>query len=247
MDLHNRITCSFFGNLKPLGHRAYGSIPHLPGSRRGPADKGLGEAQAAICTTKARAGDQVFVQEKLDGSCCAVAKLNGEILALNRRGYLATSSPFEQHQMFARWVRRHEYRFGELLYEGMWCCGEWLAQAHSTKYELTHEPYVIFDIFRKKSKSGRMTFNEVCARCSYVDFVVPSTFTLFESITIADAMSWIGMRGFHGADMAEGAVWRVERGDVVDFLAKYVRPEKEAGLYLPEISGKDAVWNWTES
>jgi hypothetical protein len=27
---------------KPLGKKAYGSIPHLPGSRRGPADKGLG-------------------------------------------------------------------------------------------------------------------------------------------------------------------------------------------------------------
>jgi hypothetical protein len=42
----------------------------------------------------------------------------------------------------------------------------------------------------------------------------------------------------------EGAVGRVERRGVVDFLVKYVRPDKIDGVYLPEISGKQAVWNW---
>jgi hypothetical protein len=42
----------------------------------------------------------------------------------------------------------------------------------------------------------------------------------------------------------EGAVWRVERKGKVDFLGKYVRPEKVDGCYLPEISGEEAVWNW---
>ena len=41
--------------IKPLGKRAYGSIPHLPGSRRGPSDKGLSDQQAAILTDKAMA------------------------------------------------------------------------------------------------------------------------------------------------------------------------------------------------
>ena len=39
--------------IKPLGRKAYGSIPHLPGSRRGPGDWGLSDAQARICLTKA--------------------------------------------------------------------------------------------------------------------------------------------------------------------------------------------------
>ena len=30
----------------------------------------------------------------------------------------------------------------------------------------------------------------------------------------------------------------------VDFLAKYVRPEKVDGAYLPEMSGQTAIWNW---
>ena len=30
----------------------------------------------------------------------------------------------------------------------------------------------------------------------------------------------------------------------VDFLVKYVRHDKQDGIYLPEISGKKSVWNW---
>jgi hypothetical protein len=32
----------------------------------------------------------------------------------------------------------------------------------------------------------------------------------------------------------------------VDFLVKYVRPDKLDGIYLPELSGKEPVWNWQE-
>jgi hypothetical protein len=36
----------------------------------------------------------------------------------------------------------------------------------------------------------------------------------------------------------------VERKSEVDFLAKWVRSDKVDGMYLPEISGKEPVWNW---
>ncbi len=35
--------------------------------------------------------------------------------------------------------------------------------------------------------------------------------------------------------------------DPVKMLAKYVRPDKVDGAYLPEQSGKEPVWNWRES
>jgi hypothetical protein len=48
----------------------------------------------------------------------------------------------------------------------------------------------------------------------------------------------------HGAvDTVEGAVWRVERYGKVEFLAKYVRQDKVDGCYLPEVSGRDTIWN----
>ena len=46
----------------------------------------------------------------------------------------------------------------------------------------------------------------------------------------------------HGAvDAPEGVVYRVERGGAVDFLAKYVRPEKVDGRYLFEVDETGAV------
>jgi len=39
-------------------------------------------------------------------------------------------------------------------------------------------------------------------------------------------------------------VYRVERKGKVEFLAKYVLPDKVDGRYFPEISGQPEVWNW---
>lgn len=66
--------------MKPLGHKSYGSIPHFKGSRMGPADKHCEPGQQKIMTEKLRdRHDLIIVQEKLDGSNCAVAKIDGKI------------------------------------------------------------------------------------------------------------------------------------------------------------------------
>ncbi|MCU0427572.1 MAG: hypothetical protein MUF71_18310 [Candidatus Kapabacteria bacterium] len=49
---------------------------------------------------------------------------------------------------------------------------------------------------------------------------------------------------FFSQDTAKVAVWRVERSGRVDFLVKYVRPDKQDGLYLPQTHGVKPVWNW---
>lgn len=55
-------------------------------------------------------------------------------------------------------------------------------------------------------------------------------------------------RAYGATDPVEGCVWRVERRGVVDFLTKYVRPDKIDGSYLPkEIDGVmhgEPIWNW---
>lgn len=80
---------------KPLGGKSYGSIPHLLGSRLGPKDHHIHEGQHKICTERLRDNkDVIIVQEKLDGSCTAVAKINGEIVALGRSGYTAIIGTF---------------------------------------------------------------------------------------------------------------------------------------------------------
>jgi len=227
---------------KPLGIKAYGSICHLPGSRLGPADHKLNPGQARILTQKARdKHDVVIVQEKLDGSNVAVTRVDGTLIPIGRAGYPAISSKYEQHRHFANWVFENMSRF-EFLTEGERLCGEWLAQAHGTRYQLTHEPFVVFDIMRG---AERTNYDHLRRRVEPPRFVLPKLLSHGPPITIEQILKLLGERGFHGAlDPAEGAVWRVERKGVVDFLGKFVRPDKKDGCYLPELSGGEEIWNW---
>lgn len=226
---------------KPLGMKAYGHIGHLPGSRRGPGDHHVHDGQARICTEKARdQHDTIIVQEKLDGSCVAVARIDGAILPLNRAGYRAESSPYEHHRLFAAWVYEYWMMFHRVLRDGERLVGEWLALAHGTRYALPHEPFVVFDLMQEHR---RATVAELVGRLDGA-FTTPAILHAGSPLSIAKAQALLAT-SYHGAlDPVEGAVWRVERGGEVDFLAKWVRPGKIDGAYLPEVSGKPAVWNW---
>lgn len=234
-------------DFRPLGGKAYGSIPHLPGSRTGPADRHLSPVHARICTERARdAKDHVVVLEKLDGSCVAAARLGDAVVALGREGRLAASSPNDARRLWAAWVAANAERFLAVLQPGERLVGEWLALAHGTRYALRHEPFVCFDLMRG---GERLVWRDLTVRVRAGGFVTPGLVHEGGPLGIEAAMARLGEGGFHGAvDPVEGAVWRVERreGDSarVDFLAKYVRADKVDGGLLPEQTGLPAVWNW---
>lgn len=226
---------------KPLGMKAYGHIPHLTGSRIGPGDHHCDPGQVRICTEKARdRHDRIIVTEKVDGSNCAVARIDGQILPLNRAGYHALTSKFEHHRMFAEWVYASCDRFLTVLQQGERLCGEWLALAHGTRYKLPHEPFVVFDLMKGPDRSPFDAFIERLQG----KFVTPRLIHSGGPISIETVMKLVEPSGHGALDPVEGAVWRVERKGSFDFLAKFVRPDKVDGIYLPEISGKDPVWNW---
>ena len=229
---------------KPLGIKSYGTIPHLEGSRVTPTDKHCHEGQTRIATERCRdKHDVVIVQEKLDGSNVGAALWHGELIALTRAGYRAETSPYEMHWYWRDWVAAHEKRFRLVLDEGERMCGEWLMQAHGTRYKLTHEPFVVFDIMRGHR---RVCHDELADRVLSQGFIMPALLSNGSPLSIPRALEELGDYGHHGAlDAAEGCVWRVERRGAVDFLAKYVRPDKADGSYLPSVSGGSAVWNWT--
>lgn len=233
-------------NSKPLGIKAYGSIPHLPESRLGPGDHHCHVGQAVIMTERKRdSRDTIIVQEKLDGSCVSVAKINGEIVPLGRAGYPAISSRFEQHRLFHFWVMEQWSVFDRVLDEGERIVGEWLAQAHGTRYDLDgRSPFVFFDIMRGQE---RLTVQEATDRAADA-FEMAMTFHAGDAMPVEKAMQWVkyeiafaGEHGWHGAlDPVEGVIYRVERDGKVDFIAKYVRTDKVDGAYFDG----DAVWNW---
>ena len=228
--------------IKPLGGKAYTSIGHLPNSRLGSGDHCVNDGMARICTKKARDKfDRVIVQEKLDGSCVAVAKIDGCLHPLIRAGWPAESSPYEQHRLFSDWVWSNFDLFDDVLREGERICGEWLAQAHGTRYDLKHGPFVAFDIIT--GKLDQMPIEEFDDR---VAAVLPTPYVVgYGPMPVKEAMALLGTCGWHGAlDDVEGVVYRVERNGKVDFLAKYVRQDKVDGCYLPKVSGQPEVWNW---
>lgn len=231
---------------KPLGRKSYGSIGHLPNSRLGPGDHCVTEGQARIATTKTRdRHDVIIVQEKLDGSNVGVCKIDGEVIALIRAGYRASTSPYLMHQLFDAWVRKNVSRFESVLEDGDRLCGEWLLQAHGTRYDLAHEPFVVFDLMREAT---RFPYEEFKSRVSS-SFIIPHELHFGNApYSVDSAMHQLLNGGFHGStDSVEGAMWRVESRGKVDFLCKYVRPDKVDGQFLPGCRGnpKDAspIWN----
>ncbi len=230
---------------KPLGHKSYGHIPHLPGSRMGPGDHKCHEGQEKIACRKARDKyDRIIVQEKLDGSNVGVLRMDDILYPLTRAGYVANTSPYKMHHLFHNWVFENADRFTAALENGERLCGEWLLQAHGTRYDLPHEPFVAFDIMRKKHE--RTPFDEFMQKVGG-RFPVPHVISDGGPLSAEDAMKRLNVYGFHGAlEPVEGAVWRVERyrlinkslgnvggrKPVVDFIVKYVRPDKEDGKYL---------------
>lgn len=222
---------------KPLGQKAYGSIPHLSGSRLGPKDYMANPGHEEILTRKARKGDTIVVEEKLDGSCCAVANVGGEIVPLSRAGYRADTSPYRQHHLFVAWVYARQDRFRHVLPDGHRFVGEWLLQAHGTRYEIDHADLLFrpFDIMVGAKRLGRPFVTANARRCG----LEPAPLlNCGGPVPVADVVKLL-------PPDAEGAVWRCENERFgVETLAKFVRHDKVDGALLPEISGRPEVWNF---
>lgn len=212
--------------------RNYGSIPHLSVSKLSQqADKKISEGQERILTKQARDWkDLIIVTEKLDGSNVGIIRKDGVIRAITRKGYEATSSPFKQHVDFFKWVLRNMILF-EWLPEGCRVCGEWMALSHGTKYDITGlSPFIAFDVVDPENKRlPYIPFTRIC-----YEYGIPNIPLLHigQPISIKNAVKLLGSGHYGKPEKPEGVVYRCEREGKVDFLAKYVRSDKEDGKYL---------------
>ena len=243
--------------MKPLNIKAYGSIPHLPGSNLGEGDHLMNPGQAAIMTDQCRKGDLIMVTEKYDGSCVAVARHLGHLVPLTRSGYLAETSAFHQHHVFAKWVYANEERF-EALKEGERIVGEWLMQVHAISYvidnRMQEQPIVWFDYF--DNQNNRHPFNVYADFVVQADLNLPRLFHIGDSISVKDILAgggseaavsgsfWEGDPYFKSfMTHPEGLVYRCLRENKeTDFLGKWVRPDFEPGKFM-----YDKIYNLTET
>lgn len=235
--------------MKPLPQKNYGSIGHLPNSRLGSGDHSINQGQADILTKKTRDGkDLVIVQEKLDGANVGVYRDVNSVIALTRAGHRAIDSNLEQFKIFDRWVQERKDLFMDLLDPGERLVGEWIAMAHGTKYE-TQTPFIAFDLFSCSNERNpytlflqRVGFKLPIAKLLHIGGAA----TVNRIMKILDQKNDDGTYGFHGAlEPVEGAVWRLERDNKVEFLAKFVRPGKEDGKYFND-DHRQLIWNWKD-
>lgn len=234
---------------KPLGGRAYGSTPHLPGSRVGPGDWHIHGGQARILTERARDGhDRIIVTEKLDGTCVCAARTGSEIVPVIRAGYSARTAPYAMHGLFARWVDERAGRLLSALMDGERIVGEWLVQAHSTRYRID-DVEDLFVGFAVMSGKRRLPHDEARRRMRSAGIRGAHVLSDGPPLPVADALDKLDGGGFHGAiDAVEGAVWVCERKGEFDFIAKHVRQGKVDGMFLPGVAGNDPdmppLWNF---
>lgn len=216
---------------------SYGSIPHMSTSKIGQqADKKIIEGQELILTKKARDyKDLIIVTEKIDGSNVGIIKKDGNLIAITRAGYAAASSPYEQHALFDKYV----YRYYDLFWwipEGWRICGEWCIQAHGTKMKLDYVLFLAFDIIG--NDNNRLNYIDFIKICAMHHIKTVPLLHIGQPISINNAVKLLGNGHYGNPEVPEGVVYRCEREGKVDFLAKWVQPNKVDGKYM-----KEEIWN----
>lgn len=230
--------------MRPLNRKNYGSIPHLSTSKLGTGDHFIEKGQERILTEKVRdKHDEVLVFEKYDGSNVGIGKIDNRIVALTRSGYTAKTSPYKQHHLFSDWVYKNVIKWMDILENGERITGEWLAQAHGLKYNIEVEPIVFFDHFN--SENQRSQFDYLGELAIMYGLQLPRMLHRGKAIATNELLPTLntGTEGICSIEKPEGMVYRVERKGKVDFLAKWVRSDFEAGKYIIDREESELIWN----
>ena len=180
--------------------------------------------------------DLVIVTEKIDGSNVGVVRKNGVLQSISRAGYDVLTSPYEQHHLFSKFAGDNISMFSWLP-EGWRICGEWCVKTHGTIYDLTNEsPFVAFDIFDENNK--RLNYLQFYSYCVLNGIAQVTLLHIGQPIPLKHAIKLLDNGHYGNPEKPEGVVYRMERNYKVDFLAKWVRSDKEDGKYM-----KDNLWN----
>lgn len=125
----------------------YPRTHHIEGSRLQPGDEDL----SAVPFSEIQ-GNYLIVEEKMDGSNCAVSFSNDGELLLQSRGHYLTGGHRERHfALFKTWASTHGNTLWELLGSRYIMFGEWLYAKHTVYYDLLPHYFMEFDVYDKHS------------------------------------------------------------------------------------------------
>ncbi len=231
---------------KKVINKSYDSIGHLSKSRLGESDSHIDAKQESFLTVKLPPTDcKLYIEEKMDGSNCAVVRKGGEIIAIGRSGYRCSDSNHEQHRRFHAYVEKRKHIFESLLpEEDDRVVGEWLVMAHGTIYPRVTNPYQVFDLFKK---GKRLNYQD--AHAEFNKHGLESVPLLYEGKQAVSIDAALELASKYSTE-SEGVVYRLEIFSknlgkyVPSLIAKVVRMEKEDGKYLKE---SKPIWMWEDN
>lgn len=208
--------------------RNFGTISHLPGSKMiDNGDKLIGSQEIEWLTSRRKnpVTDVVIITEKIDGMNAGVLKKNGSLYPIMRAGYDVRTSHVEWVRGFAKFVEDHQDRFYNLLVDGERVCGEWMLKTHTLHYDLSHEPFVAFDIINENGI--RCQYTKFVDRVKKFAFTTPGVVHIGESMPTDMAMSLLGIGYHHVTDgEPEGVVYRYESNGRFVAYGKFVSNQK---------------------
>lgn len=124
----------------------YPRTPHLTGSRLQPGDEDLG-----IISFDYLKGQQLVVEEKLDGANSAISFGHGGQLLLQSRGHFLDGGPREKYfGLLKAWASCHQAVLRQALGSRFVMYGEWLYARHTIFYDQLPHYFFEFDIFDKE-------------------------------------------------------------------------------------------------
>jgi hypothetical protein len=120
----------------------YPRTPHLEGSRLQPGDE-----DASIIGFETLRGRHLVVEEKLDGSNCAISFSASGELRLQSRGHYLDGGPRErQFSLLKAWAARHRNALWQALGSRHVAYGEWLYAKHTIFYDCLPHYFLEFDV-----------------------------------------------------------------------------------------------------
>jgi hypothetical protein len=122
--------------------RKYPRTHHIEGSRRQVGDEDLDSVPFG-----ALAGQQLVVEEKVDGANAGISFDGAGNLRLQSRGHFLTGGPRERHfALFKSWAARHQGRLYTALGERFILYGEWVYAKHTVFYDTLPHYFLEFDV-----------------------------------------------------------------------------------------------------
>jgi hypothetical protein len=210
----------------------YPRTPHITGSRLQPGDEDLKSVARETLH-----GLHIVVEEKLDGSNCAVSFDGLGALVLQSRGHVLSGGPRErQFDLLKRWAGHHRAWLQEHLGTRYIMYGEWLYARHTIAYDHLPHYFMEFDVLNRETGEFLSTGRR---HQLLSDGPVTSVPVLAEGSAV-DLDACIARSTCSSTETIEGLYLKHERDGRVVSRYKFVRP-----TFVQAVADAGEIIGWT--